>query len=241
MAVVSFRVVFTLGLLTALAPITMELYTPSLPAMAAEFGSTISQMQATISSMLVTFSLAQLVIGSLSDSMGRKPALLIGMGVYALASVSASLAGNIAQLQLQRALQGIGSAVAMVTGQALVRDLFPDTALRARITGRLASVRASCPLVAAPAVGAYLQLSLGASQCDPAALKAAARGRRRRRLRADKDRDYYPASRIRAIAARRRIACAASPWVALLDSRLSTVYRACTRRELCGGACRSAL
>jgi DHA1 family bicyclomycin/chloramphenicol resistance-like MFS transporter len=150
----------TLAILTSLGPITTELYTPSLPTMARYFGTSIGEMQNTISTMLFAFAVAQLLAGSLSDSLGRKPILVVGMCFYTLASMSGSLAGNIYQLELQRAIQGIGSALAMVTGQALVRDLFPDLRARERVTGRLASVRASCPLLA-PIVGSWLQIAFG--------------------------------------------------------------------------------
>lgn len=117
-------------------------------------------MQGTITTMLLSFAAAQLLAGALSDSLGRKPVLVAGLGVYTLASLSDGLAGSIRQMQLQRAIQGGGAALAMVTGQALVRDLCPDLRARERVTGRLASVRACCPLLA-PIVSSWLQIGFG--------------------------------------------------------------------------------
>ncbi|KAJ1638082.1 major facilitator superfamily domain-containing protein [Pavlovales sp. CCMP2436] len=159
-AAVPFLVMLTLALLSSVGPITMELYTPSLPAMAIYFDSSVSEMSSTITTMLFAFAGAQLLAGSLSDSIGRKPVLVVGMAFYTLASVSGGLAMSIYQLQLQRAVQGCGSALAMVTGQALVRDLFPDLRARERVTGRLASVRSCAPLLA-PILGSWFQIWFG--------------------------------------------------------------------------------
>jgi MFS transporter, DHA1 family, multidrug resistance protein len=113
-----------LALLLGLQPLTTDLYLPTLPALAREFGAPMTAVQLTMSALLLSFGLAQLVWGPLADRFGRRPVLLSGLGLYLLASVAAVLAPTIAWLVAARAVQGAAMAAAVVCARAMVRDLY---------------------------------------------------------------------------------------------------------------------
>lgn len=117
-------VAWALALLLGLQPVTTDLYLPGLPLLALELGAPFGAAQLTMSAVLLSFGVAQLLMGPLSDRFGRRPVLLGGLALYALVSVGAMLAGDIATLILCRALQGVGMAAPVVCARAMVRDLY---------------------------------------------------------------------------------------------------------------------
>ena len=76
-----------LALLLGLLPVTTDLYLPGLPALAAEFGGAVGQAQLTLSGLILSFGFGQLLLGPVSDRVGRRPVLLAGLGVYVVGSV----------------------------------------------------------------------------------------------------------------------------------------------------------
>ena len=83
-----------LALFLGLQPVTTDLYLPGLPALAAEFGGAVGQAQLTLSGLILAFGFGQLLLGPVSDRVGRRPVLLTGLGVYVAGSVcSAHAAG----------------------------------------------------------------------------------------------------------------------------------------------------
>lgn len=117
-------VVFLLALLLGIQPVTTDLYLPALPAITANFGSTMAQAQFTLSGLLLVFGASQLVWGPVSDKYGRKPILLLGLGIYCLAAIGAAWATSMSGLISWRCLQGLGMGAVVMCGRALVRDLY---------------------------------------------------------------------------------------------------------------------
>ena len=117
-------VVVALGLLLGLQPVTTDLYLPSLPGIARGLGSTMGQAQLTLSALILSFGLSQLLAGPLADRFGRKPVLTGGLLLYAAAAAGSAAAGGIEPLIAWRALQGLGLAAAVVCARAMLRDLY---------------------------------------------------------------------------------------------------------------------
>ena len=113
-----------LTMLLGLQPITTDLYLPTLPVLAAHFGALPSALQLTMSVMVLSFGIGQLVWGPVADRFGRRPVLLLGLSVYLAASIGAALAGTIEWLVAMRGLQGATLAASVVCGRAMVRDLY---------------------------------------------------------------------------------------------------------------------
>lgn len=150
--------IVALGTMTALGPFTIDMYLPALPDIAAALDSTASGAQLTITGTLVGLALGQLVIGPLSDSLGRKRPLVAGIALHVASSLVAVFATSIAMLGAVRVFQGVGAAAAAVVTMAMVRDLFSDKAV-AVVISRLMLVLGVAPVIA-PSVGGALLVAL---------------------------------------------------------------------------------
>lgn len=117
-------VVIALSLLLGLQPIGTDLYLPALPALSAEFGGRMSLTQLTLSGLLLSFGLGQLLMGPLSDRFGRRRVLMGGLALYVVASFLSLSAASIHGLILCRVAQGLGVAASVVCARAMVRDLY---------------------------------------------------------------------------------------------------------------------
>jgi DHA1 family bicyclomycin/chloramphenicol resistance-like MFS transporter len=148
--------IVVLGLLVALGPLTIDMYLPALPSIADELSVSSSVAQLTLTGTLAGLALGQLVIGPLSDSLGRRRPLMAGIVLHMLASVICILAPNITVLGVARSLQGVGAAAAMVVAIAIVGDLFAESAA-ATVMSRLMLVLGVAPVVA-PSLGAAVLL-----------------------------------------------------------------------------------
>nr|WP_314145100.1 multidrug effflux MFS transporter [uncultured Rhodococcus sp.] len=149
------RVILVLGALIALGPLTIDMYLPALPAIADDLNTPSSAVQLTLAGTLVGLALGQLVIGPLSDIVGRRLPLIVGTGVHILASVACIVAPNIAVLGGLRVVQGLGAAAAAVVAMAIVRDLFSGRAA-ATVLSRLMLVMRVAPVLAPSLGGAVL-------------------------------------------------------------------------------------
>ncbi|UIJ71974.1 multidrug effflux MFS transporter [Aurantimonas sp. HBX-1] len=112
------------GCLVAIGPISLALYTPAMPVLVDEFGTTESMIKLTLSVYFAGFALTQLVCGPVSDAFGRRFATLAFMVVYVAGSALAVAAPNVETLIAARLLQGIGASVGVTTARAIVRDQF---------------------------------------------------------------------------------------------------------------------
>ena len=118
-------IVLILALLLGLQPVTTDLYLPTLPAIRDSLGTSMAEIQLTLTALLLAFGISQLVWGPLSDRFGRKPILLWGMGAYVLASMACVAAPGIDWLIVARTVQGIAMGAAVMAARAIVRDLYP--------------------------------------------------------------------------------------------------------------------
>ncbi|WP_310476187.1 multidrug effflux MFS transporter [Sandarakinorhabdus sp.] len=148
-----------LGSLTAFGAVTIDLYLPTLPAIARDYGTSAAAVQLTLSTFFVGMAIGQLFFGPLSDRIGRKPSILIGCAVYVLASLFCALAPNIEALVAGRFFQALGCCAAMVTCRAIVRDRY-DHRDSARIFSLLMLVLAIAPLLA-PTIGGWIAAAAG--------------------------------------------------------------------------------
>ena len=150
------RMILVLGVMVALGPLTIDMYLPALPKIADDLAVSSSVIQLTLTGTLAGLALGQLIVGPLSDSLGRRRPLMAGIVLHIIASVVCMLAPNLVVLGLARVLQGIGAAAAMVVAIAVVGDLFADSAA-ATVMSRLMLVLGVAPVVA-PSLGAAVLL-----------------------------------------------------------------------------------
>ena len=148
------KLVLVLGALSAIGPLTVDTYLPALPSLTAQFGATDVQAQTTITGLLIGLGLGQLVIGPLSDAVGRRKPLLIGLAGHGLMSVLCALAPTITLLAVTRTLQGVAGAAVAVVAMAMVRDLFSGYRA-AQLLSRLVLVLGIAPILA-PSLGSAL-------------------------------------------------------------------------------------
>lgn len=113
-----------LAMLLGIQPVATDLYLSALPSIQADLSATIGQTQLTLSAMMLSFGISQLFLGPLSDRFGRRPVLLWGVALYALAGFAMTFTMHIYYLIACRILQGIGIGAAVMSGRAIIRDLF---------------------------------------------------------------------------------------------------------------------
>jgi DHA1 family bicyclomycin/chloramphenicol resistance-like MFS transporter len=155
----TFALTALLALLTALGPLSMDLYLPSLPAIEAALGAPAAQVQLTISVFLVGFAIGQVVYGPISDRFGRKPVLNAALTIFCVGTLVCSIAPTIGALIAARALQGVGAAGVIVLTRAIVRDLYegPRAGRELSLMGAIMGV---APIVG-PMIGGFLQTNFG--------------------------------------------------------------------------------
>lgn len=147
-------VTLVLGGLTALPPLSMDMYLPSLPVVTRTLHSSAATVQLTLTSCLAGLALGQLVVGPLSDRWGRRRPLLTGMAVYLVATAVCAFAPNIELLIAFRLLQGLAGAAGIVIARAVVRDLYDGLAM-ARFFSTLMLISGVAPIVA-PVIGGQI-------------------------------------------------------------------------------------
>lgn len=148
-----------LALLTAVAPLSIDMYLPGFPAMADEFGTSASAIQFTLTSFMIGLASGQLIIGPLSDRFGRRPLMLAGTFVCILAGVACALAPNIALLTAFRFVQGFSGAAGVVLSRAVVADR-AHGAVAARAFSLMMIINGAAPVLA-PLIGGSLMGVIG--------------------------------------------------------------------------------
>ncbi|MDI1461212.1 multidrug effflux MFS transporter [Catellatospora sp. KI3] len=148
------RLVIVLGSLIAIGPLTIDMYLPALPNITTNLHTTSAAVQLTLTGTLLGLAIGQLLIGPVSDAVGRRVPLLAGLVLHVVASVLCVVAPNIAALGALRVLQGLGVAAASVVAMAIVRDLFSGSAF-ASLFSRLMLVMGAAPILA-PTLGSWL-------------------------------------------------------------------------------------
>ena len=148
------RNIVVLGMLSTFGPISLDLYLPALPQLAAELEASPSAAQLTITACLVGLAVGQVAAGPLSDRFGRKRPLMIGLIAYAVASLACAFAWSISVLLLLRLIQGLAGAAGIVIARAVARDLHEGRRLVVFFS-RLVLVSGLAPVIA-PVLGGQL-------------------------------------------------------------------------------------
>jgi len=151
----SLRIVFILGLLAMLMPLSIDMYLPALPVIAQQFGVPAGSAQMTLSTYILGFALGQLLYGPMADSIGRKPMILGGTLIFAAAASACALAQSIDQLITLRFFHGLAAAAASVVINALMRDIYPKEEF-SRMMSFVMLVTTVAPLLAPMIGGAVL-------------------------------------------------------------------------------------
>lgn len=146
--------VLILGSLSAFGPLSIDMYLPAFPSLSASLRVGPSAVQLTLTACLIGLAAGQLVAGPLSDTLGRRRPLLVGLAVYSVLSAACVLAPSIYALAGLRLLQGAGGAAGIVIAGAAVRDRFSGVAM-AKFLSTLLLVNGLAP-IAAPVVGGQL-------------------------------------------------------------------------------------
>jgi len=149
--------ILLLGALTAIGPFTIDLYLAAFPQITSDMGTSPAAVQLTITATLAGLAVGQLLIGSISDAMGRRKPLLAGLGLYVLASIGIVFVTSVEALTALRFIQGLGAAAGMVLSMAIVRDRFEGIQV-GKALARLMLVVGVAPSIA-PLIGAqFLRL-----------------------------------------------------------------------------------
>lgn len=146
--------IILLGALTALGPFTIDLYLPAFPQLEEDFATSAAMIQLTLTGTMIGFALGQLIVGPVSDKVGRRVPLIVVTALHVLSSIAAAVAPDLILLATARVAMGIGAAAGGVVAMAIVRDLFGGRRLVVMLS-RLALVSGVAPVVA-PIVGSGL-------------------------------------------------------------------------------------
>ena len=155
----TFALTALLAALTAIGPLSTDMYLPSLPSIAVDLQTGTAQVGLTISAYLIGFATGQIVYGPISDRHGRKPVLIAALALYTAASLICALSTSIEMLIVARVLQALGGSGGVVLTRAVVRDLYAG-ARAGRELSLIGSVMALAPVLA-PLAGGFLQTVSG--------------------------------------------------------------------------------
>ena len=155
-AKVSVGTVVLLGAVTAFAPLSIDMYLPSLPAIGRAFGAPPGAAQATLAAFLAGLAIGQFFYGPASDRWGRRWPVLIGAVIFVAASIVCAMATSILALTIARFVQALGGCAGTVIARAVVRDRFPGTGISARVLSSLMLIMGLAPMLAPLAGGALL-------------------------------------------------------------------------------------
>jgi DHA1 family bicyclomycin/chloramphenicol resistance-like MFS transporter len=148
--------VVILASLTAFAPLSIDMYLPSFPQIAADFGVSVPRVELSLTTFFVGLASGQLLYGTATDRFGRKKPLYVGLCIYFLASVTCVFAPNVETLVIMRFFQALGACSGIVIARATVRDLF-EHGESARVFSLLMLVTGVAPILA-PLIGGYIAL-----------------------------------------------------------------------------------
>ncbi len=149
-----FGLVLLLGAINALPPLSIDMYLPSLPAIAKSYGAAPGAAQVTMATFLAGLAIGQLVYGPASDRLGRRGPMLFGAGLYLVGTLACIFAPSLPMLAAARFVQALGGSAGQVVGRAVVRDRF-DHRNAARVLSLLMLVWGMAPVIA-PLIGSLI-------------------------------------------------------------------------------------
>ncbi|MCT8996905.1 multidrug effflux MFS transporter [Chelativorans intermedius] len=154
-----FRTAVVLGLLTAVGPFAIDMYLPALPSIGADLGAGTAAVQMSLLVFFLSMGLGQIVVGPISDMIGRKAPLYLGLVLFVAGSVGSALAASVEWLIAFRFIQGLGASAGMVVPRAVVRDLHTGVEA-ARLMSLLMLVFSISPILA-PLTGSLIIEAFG--------------------------------------------------------------------------------
>jgi DHA1 family bicyclomycin/chloramphenicol resistance-like MFS transporter len=149
-----------LGTLTMLPPLSIDISLPGLPTIAAALHAPPALLPWTLSAFVLAFGVGQLILGPLSDRYGRRPVVLGGMALFALAGIGCAVATDARLLVALRLVQGFGACAGTVCARAVAQDISTDRAGATFRQAVLSAVNSIAPVIA-PLIGALLLVTLG--------------------------------------------------------------------------------
>jgi Bcr/CflA subfamily drug resistance transporter len=158
-----FITLVVLALTATLSPVSMDMLTPSLPRLSADIGASPQTIELTLYSFLLGYGISPSVWGSLSDHIGRRPIMFIGMLIYSASSLSGALSDNADWLVAARFVQGVGAGAGATMARAIVRDIY-GAAGTTHSMARMISFMAVVPFFM-PLLGGVLAGLLGWQAC----------------------------------------------------------------------------
>lgn len=148
-----------LGSFSAIAPLCTDIYTPSLPDVASDLSAAASAVQLTLTAFMAGLAVGQLVVGAVSDAVGRRRLLLVGGCLTVLATLGCALAPTVSVLILARVVQGLAGASGVVLARAIIADC-TDGTRTAKLLGVLQVIVGVAPVIA-PLIGSLLAQAFG--------------------------------------------------------------------------------
>ena len=146
--------VLLLGVLSAFGPFVVDLYLPSLPQLASFFETSASMTQLTLTTAMIGLAVGQLLLGPLSDKVGRKKPLIISLVIYIISTVLIVFSSNIETMIVLRVIQGLSSAGSVVISRAVATDLYRGREMT-RFFGLLMTINGIAPIIS-PILGSLL-------------------------------------------------------------------------------------
>lgn len=146
--------IFVLGVIAALGPLSIDMYLPAFPEIAKDLNTTSKSVSLTLTSYFIGISLGQLFYGPIMDKYGRKKPLILGLSIFLISALACSFTPNINTLILFRFTLAVGGCAGMVASRAIVRDLFDDKEI-ARVFSTLILIMGVAPILA-PALGSWM-------------------------------------------------------------------------------------
>ncbi len=143
-----------LAVMTGNAALSLDMYLPAFPAIAADFAVPESSVQTTMATFLMGFAVGQMIYGPLSDALGRRRVILVGLALYGLVSMLCALSPDIHDLSFYRIFQGLAGASGSVLGRAVIRDVYSGADLT-KAMSLLMLVLTAAPM-AAPLIGSVV-------------------------------------------------------------------------------------
>lgn len=151
-------IAFLLGALASFGPLSIDMYLPALPNLVIELNSSTSLAQLSLTACLLGIALGQLFVGPLSDVLGRRRPLLVGLCIYVVSSLLCMFATTIWMFIAMRFIQGLAGSAGIVISRAIVRDLYSGSEMT-RFFSLLMLVNGAAPIMAPILGGQVLQVA----------------------------------------------------------------------------------